>query len=938
MKKEYKIIIKGARVNNLQNINVEIPAGKLTCITGLSGSGKSSLAFDTLFAEGQRRYVESLSAYARQFLGRMLKPDVDFIEGIAPAIAIEQKSSTRNTRSTVGTVTEIYDYLKLLYARIGRTYSPVSGKEVKRQQTKDVLDYLKKAEPNSRVYLLTPYLVREGLSLKEALSLSMQQGYSRIMINGETINIESFIDDKKNESSKGNSDKIYLMIDRAVATDNPEELAQRLSISVETAFSEGGGVCIIYTDKNKHYEFFSNRFEEDGISFEEPSVNLFSFNNPYGACPTCEGFGSVIGIDPNLVIPDKSLSVYESAIMPWKGEKMGEWLKEFINVAHKFDFPIHKPYCELNEKQKQLLWTGNEHFYGLDAFFKMLEQNLYKIQYRVMLSRYKGRTVCPDCRGTRLRKDAAYVKINNHSIIDLVLMSIRDIYAFFKNLKLSDYEKKIAHHILREINLRLQFLCNTGLQYLTLNRLSNTLSGGETQRINLARALGSNLTGSMYILDEPSIGLHPTDTEKLISVMKSLRDLGNSVIVVEHDEDIIRESDYIIDLGPGAGRNGGKVVFQGTLNELMKNESSFTAKYFRGEDSLTVKKKNKNPKFFIELKNVTQNNLKNIDVKIPINAITAVTGVSGSGKSSLVRQVLYPALQRHFGNFSEQSGSFGSIEGDIHLLTAVEMVDQNPIGRSSRSNPATYLKAFDEIRDLYASLPLSKQRNYKPGFFSFNVEGGRCEMCQGEGTITVEMQFMADVHLVCEECGGKRYKSDVLDVKFMDKNISDILDLTIDEAFDFFSNEKTGKYASGCKKICDKIKPLIDVGLGYLQLGQSSSSLSGGEAQRIKLASFLLKAMPNESVLFIFDEPTTGLHYHDIQYFYQSVSRLIEAGHTVVLVEHNMELVKCADYIIDLGPQGGDLGGEVIYQGPIDGIKKVKNSATAAFLTKKLSE
>jgi len=938
MKKDQKIIIKGARVNNLQNVSVEIPAGKLTCITGLSGSGKSSLAFDTLFAEGQRRYVESLSAYARQFLGRMLKPDVDFIEGIAPAIAIEQKSSTRNPRSTVGTVTEIYDYLKLLYARIGRTYSPVSGKEVKRQQTRDVVAYLQKLPADTHVYLLTPYSVREGLSLGEALALSMQQGYSRILVNGETVSIESFIDELNKKKSSKKSDKLYLMIDRAVTTEDPEEIAQRLSLSIEAAFTEGGGICIIYTDNNKQYETFSNRFEEDGISFEEPSVNLFSFNNPYGACPTCEGFGTIIGVDPDLVIPDKTLSVYDGAIAPWKGEKMGEWLNDFLEVAWEFDFPVHKPFFELSDAQKKLLWTGNKQFHGLNAFFKMLEQNLYKIQYRVMLSRYKGRTVCPDCRGTRLRSDASHVKINGQSISDLVLMPVRNLAEFFNDLTLSEYEEKVSHHILREINFRLKFLSNTGLEYLTLNRLSNTLSGGETQRINLARALGSNLAGSMYILDEPSIGLHPVDTEKLISVLKSLRDLGNSVIVVEHDEDIIRESDYIIDLGPGAGRNGGHVVFQGTMKELMKNKDSYTAKYFRGEDLLPAREKSVKPKFFVELKNVDQNNLKNISVKFPVNAITAVTGVSGSGKSSLVRQVLYPALQRHFGNFSEQGGSFGSIEGDIHLLTGVEMVDQNPIGRSTRSNPATYLKAFDEIRDLYASLPLSKQRNYKAGFFSFNVEGGRCEMCQGEGTITVEMQFMADVHLICEECGGKRYKSDVLDVQFMDKSISDILDMTVDEALTLFGDQINGKHGTSCKRICDKIQPLADVGLGYLQLGQSSSSLSGGEAQRIKLASFLSKALPNESILFIFDEPTTGLHYHDIQYFYQSITRLINAGHTVVLVEHNMELVKCADYIIDLGPQGGDLGGEVLYQGLIGGIRKIKNSATASVISKKLPE
>lgn len=938
MKKDQKIIIKGARVNNLQNVSVEIPAGKLTCITGLSGSGKSSLAFDTLFAEGQRRYVESLSAYARQFLGRMLKPDVDIIDGIAPAIAIEQKSSTRNPRSTVGTVTEIYDYLKLLFARVGKTYSPVSGKEVKRHQIKDVTDYLGRMPEDQRVYLVIPYRIHHGRTLSESLELSMQQGYSRVLLNNSIMTIEALIEeaDKKKTTLK-KTDSLFLMIDRAVTSSDSEEIVQRLTPSIETAFSEGDGTCIVFNETNGRFEYFSKRFEEDGITFEEPSVNLFSFNNPYGACPTCEGFGTIIGIDPDLVIPDKNLSVYEGAIAPWKGEKMGEWLKDFLNVAWEFDFPVHKPYYELSEKQQQLLWTGNKYFHGLNAFFKMLEENIYKIQYRVMLSRYKGRTVCPDCRGTRLRKDAAYVKINGLSISDMVLMPIRDLNILFqKKIKLSESEQKISHHILREITSRLSFLSNSGLEYLTLNRLSNTLSGGETQRINLARALGSSLVGSMYILDEPSIGLHPVDTEKLISVLKSLRDLGNTVIVVEHDEDIIRESDYIIDIGPGAGRNGGHIVFQGNMKELMTCQNSHTARFFRGEDLLPVKETLMNPKFFIGLKGVEQNNLKKIDVRFPLNAITAVTGVSGSGKSSLVRQVLYPALQRHFGNFSEQAGNFASLDGDLHLLTGVEMIDQNPIGRSTRSNPATYLKAFDEIRDLYAALPLAKQRGYKPGFFSFNVEGGRCEMCQGEGNITVEMQFMADVHLVCEECGGKRYKSDVLDVQFMDKSISDILDLTVAEALELFGSQLQGKHGAHCKRICDRIQPLADVGLGYLQLGQSSSSLSGGEAQRIKLASFLAKASPNESVLFIFDEPTTGLHYHDIQYFYQSILRLVHAGHTIVLVEHNMELVKYADYLIDLGPQGGDLGGEVLYQGPIGGIRKIKKSPTSSVLTQKL--
>ncbi len=937
MKKSRKIIIKGARVNNLQNVTVEIPAGKLTCITGLSGSGKSSLAFDTLFAEGQRRYVESLSAYARQFLGRMLKPDVDIIEGIAPAIAIEQKTSTRNPRSTVGTVTEIYDYMKLFFARAGSTFSPISGKEVKRHQVKDVINYVASLPVGSRVYVLAPYIIRNERTLVESLAISLQQGYSRIVSDGEIRSIEEWIEQlPKNKKAKKTDEKLFLLIDRMVTVANEDETSQRLAGSIETAFAEGDDICSIYSEENKHHEYFSRRFEEDGINFEEPSVNLFSFNNPYGACLKCEGFGSIIGIDPNLVIPDKTLSVYEGAIAPWKGEKMGEWLKDFLDVAWEFDFPIHKPFEELTEEQQKLVWNGNSKFHGLNDFFKMLEDSTYKIQYRVMLSRYKGRTICPECRGSRLRIDASFVKINGYSITDMVLMPIRELCEVFSSLTLSEYEAKVAHHILREIRSRLDFLSDTGLEYLSLNRLSNSLSGGETQRINLARALGSSLVGSMYILDEPSIGLHPVDTERLIKVLKNLRDIGNTVIVVEHDEDIIRESDYIIDMGPGAGRNGGHVVFQGNMDELMVNKESHTARFFRGEEMVPPNLNPRKPRYFIELKGITQNNLQKIDVNFPLNLITAVTGVSGSGKSSLVRQVLYPALRRHFGVFNEQYGDFKELSGDLNLLTGVEMVDQNPIGRSSRSNPATYLKAFDEIRDLFSSLPLAKQRGYKPGFFSFNVEGGRCDVCEGEGSITVEMQFMADVHLVCEECGGKRFKSDVLDILFQEKHIADILNLTVDEAISFFKISHEGKLGSQCKRIVDRLQPLADVGLGYLQLGQSSSSLSGGEAQRIKLASFLSKAMPGESILFIFDEPTTGLHYHDINYFFQSITRLINAGHTVVLVEHNMELVKCADYIIDLGPHGGNRGGKIMYQGPLHGIEKATQSATASVLTNKI--
>lgn len=933
MSENPNIIIKGARVNNLKNISVEIPVGKITCITGVSGSGKSSLAFDTLFAEGQRRYVESLSAYARQFLGRMMKPDVDFIEGISPAIAIEQKSGVKTSRSTVGTITEIYDYLKLLYARIGKTYSPISGKEVKRHYTKDVLEYLAKLSEDIKVYIVAPFLIRKDLQLKDALSLALQNGFSRMLYDGKIIHIEELLDNLQIIKSQK---KLFLMVDRAITTSNSEDIVQRLSASVEAAFIEGNGVCIVFTENNGNYEYFSNRFEEDGIKFEEPSVNFFSFNNPYGACPKCGGMGNTIGIDENLVFPNKDLSVYDGAVAPWKGEKMGEWLKMFLKVANKFNFPIHKPIKELTEEQINLLWSGNEHFYGLNDFFKMLEENVYKIQYRVMLSRYRGRTLCPDCKGSRLRKDASYVKIDGHSITDMLTMPIFELKNLFDNIKLSEYEKKISYHILNEINSRLYFLIETGLDYLTLNRMSNSLSGGETQRINLARAIGSSLVGSMYVLDEPSIGLHPVDTNRLIFVLKKLRDLGNTVIIVEHDEDIIRESDYIIDLGPDAGREGGEVVFSGTFEQLISSNASHTAKYFNGEESLQIVKSKINPKFFIELKNVSQNNLKNIDVKIPLNAITCVTGVSGSGKSSLVRQFLYPALQNHFGIKSEQS-YFGKISGDLHLLSGVEMVDQSSIGKSSRSNPATYLKIYDDIRELFSMLPLSKQRGYKPGFFSFNVEGGRCETCLGEGYITVEMQFMADVRLLCEDCGGKRFKEEVLDIKFKDKSISDLLDLTISEAIVLFSENIEAKYSLLCSRIVEKLKSLTDVGLGYLKLGQQSSTLSGGEAQRIKLASFINRAVNKEYLLFIFDEPTTGLHYFDIINFYNAIKLLIKEGHTVLIVEHNMELVKCADYIIDLGPYGGNRGGELMFQGTIAQMLESSNSFTAKELKKKNS-
>ena len=932
------IRIKGARVHNLKNISVDIPVHKLTVITGLSGSGKSSLAFDTLFAEGQRRYVESLSAYARQFLGRMVKPDVDLIEGIAPAIAIEQKANTRNPRSTVGTVTEIYDYLKLLFAKIGKTYSPISGKEVRRHRVTDVLNYISASPIDARFYVLSPYHVMAEREVAVQVSLWQQQGFSRVYYKGEILRLDEFIERPDlNISTEEAEKEVYLLIDRIRNKPEDDLLMQRVAGSIETAFSEGEGRCFIYFEDQKKMESFSERFEKDGIRFEEASVNFFSFNSPYGACKTCEGFGSVLGIDNDLVIPNKRLSVYDSAIACWKGEKMGKWLHRLLENAYLFDFPVHKPYEELSEEQKNVLWTGNKHFKGLNAFFKMVENNIYKIQYRVMLSRYKSKVTCPDCRGTRLRKDSSWVKISGFSISDFLLMPVLELQEAFVKLKLTKHDSEIAKHILLEIKSRLSFLMDTGLSYLTLNRLSNTLSGGETQRINLARALGSSLVGSMYVLDEPSIGLHPLDTNKLIQVLKKLRDLGNTVIVVEHDEDIIREANCIIDLGPDAGRNGGNLIYQGSFADLIKAKNSHTADFFNGKDILPANTKPRKANYFIGIKGAEQHNLKSIDVDIPLGVLTVLSGVSGSGKSTLVRHILYPALRRHFGHFTEQSGKFRELSGDLHLLSGVELVDQNPIGRSSRSNPATYVKAFDDIRELFSQQPLSKQRLYKPGYFSFNVDGGRCEVCQGEGSITVEMQFLADVHLLCDECKGSRYKEEVLDIRFNEKNIQDILEMTIDQVLDFFKPyDKEDKTARLCKKIYAKLKPLQDVGLGYLQVGQPSNTLSGGEAQRIKLAFFLARGMQEEKLLFIFDEPTTGLHYYDIRYFQMAVNRLIEAGHSVLIVEHNMELIKCADWIIDLGPAGGNEGGKVLYQGPLSGLKNISESSTASSLIKKI--
>ena len=926
------IIIKGARVNNLKNISVAIPRDKLVVITGLSGSGKSSLAFDTLYAEGQRRYVESLSSYARQFLGRMNKPDVDYIKGISPAIAIEQKVNTRNPRSTVGTSTEIYDYLKLLFARTGRTFSPKSNKEVKRHTVTDITDYILSFPEDTKIVIYSPLNQKNDRSVKEQLNVLLQQGFSRISDNGDILRIDEILDSGKKIDLKKN---IRIVIDRIIIKYNDDDLVSRIADSAQTAFYEGDGVCIVEDINNKKVSKFSNKFELDGISFEEPSVNLFSFNNPYGACKKCEGFGSIIGIDEDLVIPDKSLSVYDEAIVCWKGEKMSEWQKELLMNAYRFDFPIHKPIYNLSPEERKLLWTGNKYFHGLNKFFKYVEKKSYKIQYRVMLSRYRGKTVCPDCLGTRIRNDANYVKIGGKSITDIVLMPVEESLKFFNNLKLNPCDKKIAKRLLIEIINRLQFLNNVGLGYLTLNRLSSTLSGGESQRINLATSLGSSLVGSIYILDEPSIGLHPRDTYLLIKVLKHLRDMGNTVIVVEHDEDIIKSADEIIDIGPLAGSHGGELIFQGNYEKLKKDKKSLTAKYINRELKIIIPEKRKSWRDYIEIKGASEHNLKFIDVKFPLNILTVVTGVSGSGKSSLVKDVLLPAIKKIHGGYNLRTGNLKMLDGDIKRISAVEFIDQNPIGRSSRSNPATYVKAYDEIRALFANQKLAKIRNYKPGYFSFNIKGGRCEECEGEGTVKIEMQFMADIYLTCDVCNGKRFKEEILDIQYKEKNIDDILNLTINQAVDFFSSdEESGSFE---KRIIAKLKPLQDVGLGYLRLGQSSSTLSGGEAQRIKLASFLTKAHSNTPTLFIFDEPTTGLHFHDINKLLTSLRALIEKGHTVIVIEHNMEVIKSADWIIDLGPEGGDKGGHLVFEGIPEELIKCKKSHTAGFLKNKIS-
>ncbi|MCF6364632.1 MAG: excinuclease ABC subunit UvrA [Bacteroidales bacterium] len=925
------IEIKGARVHNLKNINLTIERDKFTVITGLSGSGKSSLAFDTLYAEGQRRYVESLSSYARQFLGRLNKPEVDYIKGIPPAIAVEQKVNTRNPRSTVGTSTEIYDYLKLLYARTGETFSPVSGKKVKRNTVTDVIDYLYQYPKNTKAIILAPLYVVSQRTCSQQLQILLKQGFSRVEFDNEIYAINELLNKSKISKPK----KAYIVIDR-ISISNNEDTISRIADSVQTSFFEGKGVCVIkvFGKEKTIKETFSNKFEADGITFEIPTVHTFSFNNPLGACPVCEGFGKTMGIDEDLVIPNKNLSVYEETVACWRGEKMSWYKDEFIKIASDLNFPIHRSYYLLTQDEKDILWYGKGKFKGLFAFFKMIEKKSRKIQYRVMLSRYRGKTVCYECKGTRLKKEASYIKVGGKSIHELVNIPINELIAFFNNISLNQSQKDAGERLLTEIKNRLQYLSDVGLSYLTLNRLSSTLSGGESQRINLASSLGSSLVGSLYILDEPSIGLHPKDTDLLIKVLKQLRDIGNTVIVVEHDEDIIKASDNIIDIGPLAGTNGGELVYQGTYKDLMKlngkTNKSLTSDYLRNIIKVPVPKKRRTSKQFIELKGATHNNLKNIDIKIPLNSMTVVTGVSGSGKSSLIRDILYPALSRILNDFGKKPGSYSEITGNIKQIKEIIFVDQNPIGKSSRSNPVTYLKAFDEIRKLFASQQLSTINGYKPAHFSFNIDGGRCENCRGEGEITVEMQFMADVHLVCDECKGKRFKDDILDVKFKDKSIFDILELTVDEAFEFFSeNNET-------KKITTLIKPLVDVGLGYVKLGQSSNTLSGGESQRVKLASFLSKEKSLKKTMFIFDEPTTGLHFHDINKLLQSFNALLDRGHSIVIIEHNLEVIKSADYIIDLGPEGGDKGGYLLFAGTPEQLIKSKKSYTGKYLKEKL--
>lgn len=998
--KEY-IIIKGARVHNLKNVDVALPRNKLIVITGLSGSGKSSLAFDTLYAEGQRRYVESLSSYARQFLGRIDKPDVDYIKGISPAIAIQQKVNSRNPRSTVGTSTEIYDYLKLLYARIGKTFSPISGNPVKRHTVQDVTAYINSLKEGTKILILAPLKKQTDKTIKNQLDLLLQQGFTRIQYQNEIHKIEELLETNQSPLFTNGKSSVKIATGKQIATENSgdinfnividriaikkddEDNDNRISDSVQTAFYEGNGECMVeiieeeFTilksennsrenislkqkpkrgsarklkgentieipqNQNSLIRSFSNKFELDGITFEEPSVHFFSFNNPVGACKHCEGFGTVIGIDENLVIPNKNLSVYEDAIVCWRGEKMSEWKNVLVLNAHKFDFPVHRPYYDLTDKERKLIWSGNKYFEGLTSFFEHLEEQAYKIQYRVMLSRYRGKTVCPECNGTRLRKDASYAKISDLSINDLVLMPVKNALEFFTNIDLSAHDIEVAKRILVEITNRLKFLDDVGLGYLTLNRLSNSLSGGESQRINLATSLGSSLVGSMYILDEPSIGLHSRDTERLIKVLYSLRNIGNTVIVVEHDEEIMRAADQIIDIGPLAGTHGGELIFQGNHADLETEERSLTARYLTGKEKIEIPKHRRKWNNFIEIKGARENNLKGFDVKFPLNTMTVVTGVSGSGKTSLVKRVLYPALKKIHGGYGEQTGSFDKLGGDLKNISAVEMIDQNPIGKSSRSNPVTYVKAYDEIRALFASQALAKNRGYKPSHFSFNVDGGRCEVCEGEGEVQIEMQFMADIHLVCEACKGKRFKQDILEITYNPspvtdaKNISDILSMTVEDAITFFDSPQRPTTLE--KKIVQKLKPLADVGLGYVHLGQPSSTLSGGEAQRIKLASFLGAGQTSTTpTLFIFDEPTTGLHFHDISKLLFAFNALLKQGHSLIIIEHNAEIIKCADWVIDLGPEGGTTGGNIVFEGLPEDLVKCKKSFTGMYLKDKL--
>ena len=935
MSTQGNIIIKAARVHNLKNIDVEIPRNKLVVITGLSGSGKSSLAFDTLYAEGQRRYVESLSSYARQFLGSMSKPEVDYIKGIPPAIAIEQKVNTRNPRSTVGTSTEIYEYIKLLYARIGKTYSPVSGEEVKKHEAADVVNAALAFPDETKMMVLTSVIPAADRSLKEELQSLLMQGFSRVEFNGETFRIQDIIENKAIEKKDA---EVFLLIDR-LTVDRTLTGISRLTDSIETAFYEGKGVCIlkVFGSDETQTLYFSKSFEADGMQFETPTVHTFSFNSPLGACPVCEGFGRVIGIDEDLVVPNKTLSIYEDAVACWRGEVMGEFKRRLMHSADKFGFPVHKPYYELTDAQRELLWTGNEYFEGLNDFFKMLEANQYKIQYRVMLARYRGKTTCPDCRGSRLKKEASYVRVGEKSISELVLLPVTKLKEFFDTLELNEQDASISKRLLLEINNRIQFLLDVGLGYLTLNRLSNSLSGGESQRINLATSLGSSLVGSLYILDEPSIGLHSRDTHLLIKVLKQLRDLGNTVVVVEHDEEIMRAADFIIDIGPEAGRRGGEVVFQGKIPEngfdITKTDTSksYTLKYLTGDEKIDIPTGRRKWNNYIEVLGARENNLKGIDVKFPLNVMTVVTGVSGSGKSSLVRNVFYAALKKHYGGVADRTGKFGTLRGSMMLAKDIEFVDQNPIGRSTRSNAVTYIKAYDEIRKLFADQQLSKQMGYSASFFSFNTEGGRCEECQGEGTVTVEMQFMADLVLECEHCHGKRFKQDILEVQYKEKNIFDVLEMTVNQAIEFFGAQSGNTE----KKIVKRLKPLQDVGIGYVKLGQSSSTLSGGESQRVKLAAFLANEKP-EPTIFVFDEPTTGLHFHDIKTLLKAFDALIAKGHTVIIIEHNMEVIKCADHIIDIGPEGGERGGNLVFEGTPEALVDCECSYTGKFLKEKL--